>query len=117
MAADASLFIGWNRTVAGKETQAAAFFRESLTLFAAFQKEGHIEHFEPVLLSAHGGDLNGFMLLKGMQAKLEALRHDERFVDMVLRGTLLTTNYGVVSGYVGQGLEKVMARWTMLANR
>jgi hypothetical protein len=115
--ADAALFIGWNRTVAGKEAQAAAFFKESLTLFGAFQKEGHIESFEPVLLAAHGGDMNGYMLLKGAQAKLDALRHDERFTDMVLKGTLWVSGYGVVPAYIGAGLEKLMARWTMLATK
>lgn len=115
--ADATLFIGWNRPVTGREAQATAYWKESLGLYATLQKEGRIESFEPVLLAAHGGDLNGFVLVRGMGPKLDEVRHDERFIDMVLKGTMLATNFGVVPGYVGAGLEKVMNRWVMLSSK
>lgn len=113
--ADATLFIGWNRPVIGRETQAAAFWKEAMGLYAALQQEGRIESFEPVLLSSHGGDLNGFVLLRGAAAKLDEVRRDERFMDLVIKGSMLTSNFGVVNGFIGSGLERVMNRWAMLA--
>jgi hypothetical protein len=113
--ADAALFIGWNRPVVGRETQAGAFFKESLALYASWQKEGKIESFEPVLLASHGGDLNGFVILRGDSKKLDDLRHDERYIDTVLKGTMLATGWGVIPAYINQGLEKMMTRWQQLA--
>ena len=115
--ADATLFVGWNRPVSGRESQAAAYWKESMGLYTALQKEGRIESFEPVLLAAHGGDLNGFVLVRGTPQKLDEVRQDERFIDLVLKGTMLTSNFGVVSGYVGAGLEKVMNRWVTLSTK
>jgi hypothetical protein len=113
--ADAAIFIGWNRPVAGREVQAAAFFKECLNLYGAFQKEGKIESFEPVLLSAHGGDLNGFVLLRGDVKKLGDLRQDERFIDLTLKGTMLVGGWGAIPAYINQGIEHLMTRYQTLA--
>lgn len=115
--ADAMMFIGWNRPVVGRETQAAAFWKESLTLYGALQKEGKIESYEPVLLASHGGDLNGFVILRGDGKKLDELRHDERYIDTMIKGSMLTTGWGSVPGFINQGLEKIMGRWQTLASK
>lgn len=36
-------------------------------------RKGEIDGFDPVLLDAHGEDLNGFFLIKGDRRKLDAL--------------------------------------------
>jgi hypothetical protein len=115
--ADAAMFIGWNRPVAGRETQAAAFYKESMGLYATWQKEGKIESFEPVLLAAHGGDLNGFVILRGDQKKLDDLRHDERYIDTMLKGVMLVTGWGSIPAYINQGVEKLMTRYVQLSSK
>ncbi len=115
--ADAVLFMGWNRPVAGREAQANALFKESLGQLATWQKEGRIESFEPVVLSAHGGDLNGFVLVRGDARKLAELRLDERYIDMMIKGNMLLIGWGSIPGFVGQGLERMMARYEALTAR
>ena len=112
--ADAVLFIGWNRSVSGREAAAGALFQDALAMYTTFQKEGMIESFEPVILAAHGGDLNGFVLIRGDAKKLNDLRLDDRFVDLQIKSHLLLNGSGVLSVYVGTGLQKIMARWQEL---
>ena len=45
---------------------------------------GRIESFEPVMLAAHGGDLNGFFLLKGEVEKLDEVRRDDTFRNLTI---------------------------------
>ena len=70
--AQETIFIGWNRSVAGRENQSIETFGSFINLCTRAQKEGHITGFEPVALEAHGGDLNGFCTIKGDQQKLWA---------------------------------------------
>jgi len=43
-------------------------FRESQAFYSEQKASGQITSFESVILSAHGGDLNGLILVKGEQA-------------------------------------------------
>ena len=68
--ADYGLFIGWGALVRGRELKGLEVFNESIQFWADHQKKGNIESFEPVLLTPHGGDLAGFLLIKGEGTKL-----------------------------------------------
>jgi hypothetical protein len=105
------LFLGWKRPVAGREKAAMELFGEGMGLWADLQKAGQIASFEPVLLAAHGGDLNGFILLRGDQAKLDAVRTSDRFMDLTTRAVILLEGFGVVPGWEGEGLMKQMQRY------
>src|SRR5215211_2257779 len=61
LVADAAIFVGWGQIVRGREMKALAVFNESIAYYTRLQQEATIESFEPVLLSAHGGDLAGFV--------------------------------------------------------
>lgn len=54
-------------------------FNEATSYYTRLQLEGTIESFEPVILSAHGGDLAGFVVLRGDRNKLDALKQTEEF--------------------------------------
>ncbi len=82
--ADAGLFVGWGEVVRGRETEAVEVFNETLGYYARLQEEGTIESFEPVFLEPHGGDLNGFILIRGEAEKLAALRVSEEFTQFAL---------------------------------
>jgi hypothetical protein len=112
--ADRVLFIGWNRPVIGREKQANQLFQKVMKYNAKLQADGRIESFEPVILSAHGGDLNGFILLKGSAQKLAEIREDNAFVDLVIEGGYCLEGYGIVAGYTGEGLTNVLSRWSKL---
>ena len=52
-----------------------AEFNEVLEYWTSLQQQGEIESFETVLLESHGGDLNGFVLVRGDQDKLASNPH------------------------------------------
>ena len=109
--ADSALFIGWNRSVAGREQQAMNLFMNVMEYYGQLQGEGRIESFEPVILAAHGGDLNGFVLIRGDEAKLDEIRREEAFLNNVIEANFCLEGFGVIPGYIGDGVTKVFSLW------
>ena len=105
------LFVGWNRAVPGREALAAAHFQEYLGYLSGLQQAGEIESFETVLLSHHGGDLNGFFLIRGDDAQISALSGTEAFLTHATRGGYNTEGFGIVHGVTGEGVMAWMAAW------
>jgi hypothetical protein len=66
---------------------------------------GEIESFEPVLLEPHGGDLGGFVLVRGSREQLQGLRANEDFRRLNARSGRVVDGFGVVDAHVGGGLE------------
>ena len=66
-----ALFLGWGPVVRGREQKALQVFQETIEYYGKLQQEGQIDSFEPVLIAPHGGDLGGFVLLRGERAKLD----------------------------------------------
>jgi hypothetical protein len=99
--ADSGLFIGFGAPVRGRERQATKVFNEAFEYYARLQQEGEIESFEPVLLEPHGGELDGFFLLRGDQDKLARIRSSEEFERLTVRGQLIIENLGVVGAALG----------------
>jgi len=112
--ADRVLFIGWNRPVVGREKQANQLFQKAMQFNTKLQADGRIESFETVLLTAHGGDLNGFIMLKGSAGKIAEIREDGAFADIVVEAGYCLEGFGVVLGYIGEGLTDVLSRWSKL---
>jgi hypothetical protein len=110
------LFLGWNRPVTGREAMALELFNSANAWFAKQVHAGHIESFEPVMLTTHGGDLNGFTLVRGEQKKLEALRHNEEFMDLVVRCSYAIEGFGLIEGFINEGLMPWMERYGRLVH-
>ena len=102
--ADSGLFVGFGVPVRGRERQATKVFNEVFEYYTRLQQEGEIESFEPVLLEPHGGELDGFFLLRGDQAKLARIRASQEFERYTARGQLIAENLGVVSAVLGERL-------------
>jgi hypothetical protein len=109
--ADAAILIGWNEPKNGREMQAASLFGESIDYYSRLMKDGTIESFEPVVLHRHGGDFNGFILLRGDGSKLDTLQRSDTFVEFTIRATHCLSGFGVIRGWVGEGLQRIMAQW------
>ena len=105
------IFMGWNRAVPGREAQAGQHFQEYLGYLGKLQQTAQIESFEAVLLSPHGGDLNGFFLLRGDSAKLNALPETTEWVTHVTRANVNLEGFGTVRGVTGEGVMAWMATW------
>ena len=110
--ADAGLFIGFGQPVRGRESQAIELFNEAVGWYGRLQEEGEIESFEPVFLEPHGGDLGGFILIRGDAEKLAALRVSEEFTQLAIRTSLIVENFGVVGADMGERLQAQVAFYT-----
>jgi hypothetical protein len=106
-----ALFVGWGAAVRGRENQALQLFQEVLAYYTRLQQQGEIQSFEPVALEPHGGDLAGFLLIKGDAAKLARLRGSDEFITLNTRGQLVVDNFGVAGAFVGEDLQHVFAEF------
>jgi hypothetical protein len=104
-----ALFIGWGAAVRGRENQALQLFQEVLVYYTRLQQQGEIQSFEPIALEPHGGDLQGFLLIKGDAATLGRLRGSDEFIAFNTRGQLVVDNFGVTGAFVGEDLQRVFA--------
>ncbi|HEY1393908.1 MAG TPA: hypothetical protein VFV25_11055 [Methylibium sp.] len=108
------VFFAWNRSIPGRERLSAEHFGEFLQYLGELQKKGTIQAFDPVFLDPHGGDLNGFILLRGDSAKLDGLLASKEWVTHVTRGLLHLEGSGAVRGVTGDELMERMKLWTGL---
>ncbi len=111
MSANVMLF-GWNRSIAGREKLSAQHFDEFTKYLSGLQQKGSIQSFEVVFLDAHGGDLNGFFLIKGDPQKLDALVGTTEWITHVTRATLHLEGCGAIRGATGDEVASRMAIWS-----
>ena len=107
--ADAGLFIGWGDVVRGREERALDVFNETVELYGQMQADSRIESFEVCLLNPHGGELQGFALLRGSEDQIDAVRRAEDFQRVLTKALLIVENLGVVDAALGEGLGRQMA--------
>lgn len=108
------LLFGWNRSIPGREKISAAHFDEFVKYLAGLQQSGSIQGFDVVFLDTHGGDLNGFFLLKGESSKLDSVASSDEWVTHMTRAELHLEGSGSVRGATGEDVMKRMAIWTSL---
>jgi hypothetical protein len=113
--ADAALFIGWGPIIPGREQKALQVFNETIQYYTKLQEQGQIESFETVALEPHGGDLTGFLLIRGEKAKLSQVRSSDAFTRLNTRAVLVVTNFGAVGAYIGEGLNRLFADYQQQA--
>lgn len=114
--ADAALFIGFGQAVRAREAQALDLFKEVLGRYSKLRDIGEIEGLEPVLLEPHGGDLQGFILIRGTREQLNELRVHEDFQRTLDRAGLVLDGFGVVDAYVGDGLDARLSVYEQQVN-
>lgn len=109
--ATACLFMGWGRPVAGREKEAFGYLMgEVRGHIGKLLTDGWFESHDFVALTPHGGDLGGFILLKGERAKLDELRRTDEFERLSMNLNRCFVGYGVVPGVTGEGIDKVSQR-------
>jgi hypothetical protein len=111
MASSVVLF-GWNRSIPGREKVSAGHFDEFVKYLGGLQQKGAIQTFDVVFLDTHGGDLNGFFLIKGESAKLDTLVSTTDWITHITRASLHLEGSGVIRGVTGDEVMKRMAIWT-----
>jgi hypothetical protein len=104
--ADAGIFIGWGANVPGREEKGLTVFNESIQYWGGLQESGKIESFEVVLLTPHGGELEGFALLRGSRDQVGALLMEDEFERQTTRASFIVQNVGVVPAVLGEGMGR-----------
>ena len=107
--ADAGLFIGWGEIVRGREDRALDVFNETLEMYGTLQSDGRIEDFEVALLDPHGGELQGYVMLRGSEDQIDAVRRDEDFQRLMTKASLLVDDLGIIGASIGEGLGRAIA--------
>ena len=97
---EAALFVGWGQTVRGREKRALDVFNDGVTYYGARVADGSIESFDPVLLDPHGGDLQGFFLIKGPAQGLATMRASEEFQRLHIRAGMIVDDLGIIDARV-----------------
>ena len=112
--ADRVIFTGWTRPVVGREKQAMQLFQKATAYYSKLKTEGKIESFESVMLMPHGGDLNGFTLIRGDAKKLAEFHDEATAVELRMEAAYCLEGYGVIVGYTGEALTNLFPQWLKL---
>jgi hypothetical protein len=110
------IFFGWDRPVRGSDQIAQELFGEFMQYLGGLQQAGTIQSFDPVFLDPHGGDLNGFCLIRGESDKLDGVVSSQEWEDLVTRADFHLGGIGVVRGVTGDLLTARFARFQKLAS-
>jgi hypothetical protein len=113
--ADSGMLIGWDRSVPGRESIALELFEGMVHYLRRLHVEGQITHFEPVMLGAHGGHLNGFFLIRGDQARLDDLRNSDDFRGMVVKANMALSGFTILRAHFGGEVAELMGVYGSLA--
>ena len=106
------MLFGWNRSIPGREKFSAQHFEEFVRYLGGLQEKAVIHSFDVVFLDSHGGDLNGFFLIKGDTSKLDKLISAKEWTTHITRASMHLEGSGVIRGVTGDEVMKRMALWT-----
>jgi hypothetical protein len=76
------------------------------------QQKGAIQSFDTVLLDSHGGDLNGFFLIRADPARLDSLIGSVEWETHMTRALLHLEGSGAVRGVSGELIAARMDLWS-----
>jgi hypothetical protein len=107
--ADHGVFIGFGFPARGREEGAVKVFQELLVFLGGQAQQGNVESFEPVFVAPHGGELGGFVLVKGERASLDTMVATEEFNRIVTRAQVAVDHIGVVNCLLGEQLQSQMS--------
>jgi hypothetical protein len=106
------ILFGWSTPIAGRERISAQHFEEFTKYLGGLQQRGAIQSFDTVFLDPHGGDLNGFFLIKGEPAKLNELLSSKEWVTHITRAMHHLNGVGVIRGVTGDKIMERFALWS-----
>jgi hypothetical protein len=109
--AKGALFVGWGPLIPGREKTGAGVLGEALEYLQRLQGEGILDSIEAAILEPHGGDLGGFVLVKGDKEGLAQLRVDDGFVRTIVGVQLVHQNVGVAWAYTDAAMQGLFTLW------
>lgn len=108
------VFFAWDQPIPGRENLSAEHFQDFVQYLSGLQQQGTIQSFDTVFLEPHGGDMNGFFLIRGESSQLDALLSSTEWVTHITRATTHLQSVGTVRGVTGELIAERMNLWTTL---
>src|SRR5690242_4333602 len=106
-----ALFVGWGQPFTGKEQTSLPVFQDALQYLGGLQQGGGIDSFDAVGLESHGGELQGFLLIRADAERLNRMRYSKEWTRLVSRGLTVVSNFGVVSAWTNDNLAQFFAQY------
>ena len=113
---DAGVFIGWGPSLPGRERKSVELFLETMRYFMSLVAEGRLISVEPVFLEPHGGDLEGFIFIRGEADEINRLRTEEEVRRLMVKAGVILQSLRVVGAITGSGLNQHL-QWYLQAIR
>jgi hypothetical protein len=107
--ADAGVFIGYGTAQAGRERQALKVYGELIQYLGGLRQRGQIEAFDAVQLQPHGGDLGGFVLVRGAAEQMGQMQASPEFQTLVNRALIVVGSLGIVNASINEGVQRIFA--------
>ena len=113
--ANSGIFMGWTRPITGASTKAMDLYKHMDGYLTRLHAEGRITTFDTVLLGAHGGDLGGFVLVRGDREKLDVIRSSPEFRELTVRGTMFLVGFRVLRAHMGSEVSELLTAYQRIA--
>ena|SRR6516165_9611004 len=105
---EAALCTAWEDPIPGREKQALNVYNEAMQYWAGLQQEEKIERFDVTVLELSGGEMAGFLVVRGTAKQIDSVRRSKEFQQYIAHGQLVASHLSVARAYVDEGLAKFM---------
>jgi hypothetical protein len=109
--AEAALCTVFGDPVPGREKQALNVYNDTMQYWGRLQQEGKIERFDITVLTPTGGDVNGFIVVRGTAEQIDSVRRTKEFQQLLNRVQLVVSHLRVNDAYVDEGLAQIMSQY------
>lgn len=116
MANQEALFIGWGQIARGREVGALTVFRDTQNYWQERKDAGEVDDYATYMLEAHGGDLTGFILVRGDREQLAKLRTSDEFLHIADRARAVVDMRAIAPAYTGDELDRFVSRIQQVAD-
>jgi len=97
--------------VHGREKLALEVYNEVLQYWGRLQKEGQIERFDVAVLGPTGGDLGGFILVRGTAQQIDSVRRSEEYWELAQRTQVIADRFRIADAFVDEGLAQRLGQF------
>jgi hypothetical protein len=97
--------------VHGREKRALEVYNETLQYWGRLQQEGRIERFDVAVLGPTGGDLGGFMLVRGTAQQIDSVRRTDEYLEQIQRVQMIADHLRIADAFVDDGLAQIMGQY------
>ncbi|HET7666176.1 MAG TPA: hypothetical protein VFK56_08915 [Mycobacterium sp.] len=109
--AEAALCTMFGDPVPGREKQALSVYNDTMQYWGRLQQEGKIERFDVTVVTPSGGDVTGFIVVRGTAEQIDSVRRTKEFQQLINRVQLVVSHLRVNDAYVDEGLVQIMGQY------